>query len=62
MKVIAYIKDAYNELVHKVSWPTRVELQESSIVVMVASLIIAVVIFAMDFVFQHLVQGIYQWF
>lgn len=62
MKVIEYLQDAYNELVHKVTWPTKVELQDSSIVVMVASLIIAVIIFAMDFVFQHLIQGIYQWF
>jgi preprotein translocase subunit SecE len=62
MKMIEYFKDAYNELIHKVSWPTAAELWESSIVVMVASLIIAGVVFAMDFVFQRLVQGIYHWF
>ena len=36
-KVISYIKDSYNELVYKVSWPTRSELSSSAVVVMFAS-------------------------
>ncbi|MCC7231412.1 MAG: preprotein translocase subunit SecE [Bacteroidia bacterium] len=47
-KVTAYIKESYIELVQKVSWPTREELQSSVIVVMVATLIIAMIIFLMD--------------
>jgi preprotein translocase subunit SecE len=46
-----YIEESVNELVHKVSWPTWEELQESSVIVLVASVIIALVIFLMDFVF-----------
>ncbi|MBQ9637950.1 MAG: preprotein translocase subunit SecE [Bacteroidales bacterium] len=46
-----YVKESYDELVHKVSWPTFKELQSSAIVVAVAALILAVVIFLMDFVF-----------
>ena len=49
MNVVAnYIKESYDELVHKVSWPTRSELTSSAIVVLIASIIIALVVFAMD--------------
>ena len=53
-KIGMYFKDSYSELVHKVSWPTWSQLQNSAIIVMVASVIIAVVIFAMDFTFRNL--------
>ncbi|MDR0683153.1 MAG: preprotein translocase subunit SecE [Dysgonamonadaceae bacterium] len=59
-KIINYIKEIYNELVHKVSWPTRQELSSSTIVVMIASLIMAVVIFAIDFSFESLVAFFYS--
>jgi len=54
MKLKIYFQEAFNELIHKVSWPTWSELQSSAIVVMVASLIIALVIFVMDYSFQNL--------
>ncbi|TXC81626.1 preprotein translocase subunit SecE [Luteibaculum oceani] len=47
----AYIEDVYNEMVHKVTWPTWKELQSSSILVLVASAIIALLIFLMDYIF-----------
>lgn len=50
-KVVDYIKDSYDELVNKVSWPTWSELQNSAIVVSVGTLIIAGLVFLMDFVF-----------
>ena len=59
-KVISYIKDSYNELVHKVSWPTRSELSNSAVVVMFASLIIAVLIGAIDFGFEAVMKFIYS--
>ena len=46
-----YLEESYNELVHKVSWPTWKELQSSSIVVLVSALIIAFIVFLMDYVF-----------
>lgn len=58
-KIIAYIKDTYNEMLHKVSWPTWAELQESAIVVSVASLIIAVIVLAMDLVFKFGLEAFY---
>ncbi len=45
---------------NKTSWPTWSELTNSAIVVMVASLIIAGVVFAMDFAFDNLLDLIYK--
>jgi preprotein translocase subunit SecE len=59
-KVIQYFKDSYNELVHKVSWPTRAELSNSAVVVLFASIIIAIVVFAVDFVFEHAMRFVYN--
>ncbi len=50
-KIGNYVKSSYDELVHKVSWPTFKELQNSAVVVAVAALILAVIIFLMDYVF-----------
>ncbi|MBP5327373.1 MAG: preprotein translocase subunit SecE [Bacteroidales bacterium] len=50
-----YVKSSYDELVHKVSWPTFKELQNSAVVVAVAAVILALIIFLMDYVFG--VQG-----
>ena len=58
-KFINYVKESYAEMTKKVSWPTWDKLQSSAIVVMVASVIFAIVIFAMDFCFQHLMSAIY---
>jgi preprotein translocase subunit SecE len=58
-KIINYIKESYSELVYKVSWPTRQELTSSTLVVMTASLLMAVVIFAIDFGFEGAVKLFY---
>ncbi|MDR2041351.1 MAG: preprotein translocase subunit SecE [Tannerella sp.] len=58
-QIVAYFRDSYNELVHKVSWPTRKELSSSAVVVMFASLIIAVLVFVIDFVFERVINFIY---
>ncbi len=60
MKITGYIKESYNELVHKVSWPTWAELQNSALVVLVASLIIGLVVFAMDFSFNGVMNLLYN--
>jgi preprotein translocase subunit SecE len=46
--VLDFIKDSYHEMTQKVSWPTWSELQNSAVVVLVASIIIALVVLAMD--------------
>ena len=62
MKLKIYFEEAYNELVHKVSWPTWKELQSSAFIVMVASFIIALVVFVMDFSFENIMSFVYKLF
>jgi preprotein translocase subunit SecE len=59
-KIGTYFSETKNELVNKVSWPTWAELQSSAIVVMVSSIIIALVVFGMDFVFEVLMKQAYE--
>ena len=58
-KFINYLKESYVELTKKVSWPSWDKLQNSAIVVMVASVILALLILAIDFCIKHLVTFIY---
>ena len=54
-KVKAYLLDTYNEMVHRVTWPKWKELQSNTILVVVASVMISLFIFVMDFAFG--IQG-----
>ena len=60
MKLLTYFREVYDEMIHKVSWPTWKELQSSAMIVMIASLLIAVVIFLMDFSFEHVMDWLYR--
>jgi preprotein translocase subunit SecE len=57
-----YINESYDELVHKTTWPSWSDLQNSAIVVSIASLIIALVVYLMDMSFQTLLKQFYLLF
>ena len=57
-----YIKKSTEELLYKVSWPTWDELQNDSIVVAIASVIIALIIYLMDQSFNTLLGWFYSIF
>ena len=59
-KIINYIKDSYNELVYKVSWPSRTELTSSAVIVMIASILMALVIWGVDSVFENVIKVFYN--
>jgi preprotein translocase subunit SecE len=59
-RVSGYVKESYSELAHKVSWPTQQELASSTVVVMIASLIMAVVIFGIDQFFESIIKIFYS--
>jgi preprotein translocase subunit SecE len=59
-KIGTYLSETRNELVNKVSWPTWPELQSSALVVMVSSVIIALIVFVMDRVFDILMNSAYD--
>ena len=58
-KFINYCKESYVELTKKVTWPTWEKLQSSALLVMVATVILAVALWVVDWVFQHLMTVIY---
>ena len=58
-KIIDYCKACYDELAHKTTWPTRKELTGSAMLVLSASLIIALVVWVMDFVFKSVMSVVY---
>lgn len=62
MKIINNIKASYTELVHKVTWPSQKELANSAVLVLIASLILALVVWLMDFCFESLMTFIYGLF
>jgi len=59
-KVVDFIKGAFDELVHKVSWPKYGELQSSTILVLVATLIFALLVGVIDYLFKNGVSLIYE--
>ncbi|MBS0010240.1 MAG: preprotein translocase subunit SecE [Bacteroidales bacterium] len=58
-KIRIYIKESFTELIHKVTWPTWNDLQNSTTVVMIASLIIALTIWLMDYAFDNIMSFVY---
>jgi len=62
MKLVENIKESYQELVHKVSWPTRNELAQSSVVVLIASIILALIVWLMDTCFESIMTFVYGLF
>jgi preprotein translocase subunit SecE len=60
MNIKGYFQESFTELVHKVTWPTWSELQNSAVLVMVATLIVALLVAAMDFTFSKIMEFIYS--
>ena len=58
-KLTAYFQESYDELMHRVTWPTWSDLQQSTTVVLIASVIIALLIWLMDTASNLALQLIY---
>ena len=58
-RFINYLKESYVELTKKVAWPSWDKLQNSAIVVMVASVILALMVLVIDFCIKHVMTFIY---
>lgn len=59
-KFISYVKSSFDEVINKVTWPKYGELQSSTILVLVASIIFALAIAAMDWVYKGALGIIYE--
>ena len=61
-KVAIYFKESYKELLEKVTWPTWTELQQSTVIVLVATLLITGLVYVMDIVSNAVLKFIYSLF
>jgi preprotein translocase subunit SecE len=59
-KISTYLKESYRELIEKVTWPTWLQLQQSTVIVLVATLLITGVVWVMDLVAQQALKFIYS--
>jgi preprotein translocase subunit SecE len=61
-KISTYFKESYKELVEKVTWPNWAQLQQSTIIVLVATLLITFVVGVMDIASSSVLKLIYSFF
>ena len=61
-KIANYFKESYIELQEKVTWPTWATLQQSTVIVLVATVIITALVWVMDFSSNQLLKLIYSLF
>ena len=61
-KIRNYFQESYHELVHKVSWPTWQELQSSTMIVLIATVIITLVVWGMDALSNVVLTQYYKMF
>ena len=58
-KFTNYVKESWVELTKKTTWPSWQKLQNSAVLVMVSTIILAAVLWVVDYAFQHLMTLIY---
>lgn len=61
-KVTTYFSESYKELLEKVSWPTWTQLQQSTVIVLVATILITALVWVMDLASNSLLKLIYSFF
>jgi len=59
-KIANYVKDSYKELAEKVTWPTWPQLQQSTMIVLVATIVITLMVLAMDFAASNVLRQAYK--
>jgi preprotein translocase subunit SecE len=62
IKIGTFFSESYKELMEKVTWPTAAQLQQSTIIVLVATLLITAIVFVMDLASKGLLNFIYKFF
>ena len=60
LNLLTDLQESYTELRYKTSWPTKTQLVKSAIIVLIASIIIALVILCMDQIVENLMKLIYS--
>ncbi|MBM3443335.1 MAG: preprotein translocase subunit SecE [Bacteroidetes bacterium] len=61
-KLQSYFRHSYEELMEKVSWPSWLQLQQSTMIVLVATLVITGLVWVMDLGGSTVFKFIYSLF
>ncbi|MCW3118416.1 MAG: secE [Chitinophagaceae bacterium] len=61
-KIAVYFRDSYKELMEKVTWPTWAQLQQSTMIVLAATLLFTALVWVMDFAAGNLLKFVYKLF
>jgi preprotein translocase subunit SecE len=61
-KITTYFRESYKELLEKVTWPSWSELQQSTVIVLVATLVITLIVWIMDLISSSILHLIYSFF
>ncbi len=59
-KIAIYFKESYKELTEKVTWPNWEQLQQSTMIVLVSTLVITAIISLMDFAAGGALKFVYN--
>ncbi|MBM4175343.1 MAG: preprotein translocase subunit SecE [Ignavibacteria bacterium] len=57
-KIINFFSDVVKEM-KKVTWPTKDELRESTVIVIVTCVILAAFVYAIDMILSNLIKGLF---
>jgi preprotein translocase subunit SecE len=61
-KISTYFRESYKELLEKVTWPSWSQLQQSTVIVLVATLLITLLVGIMDFLSSSILHFVYSLF
>jgi preprotein translocase subunit SecE len=61
-KISTYFRESYRELTEKVTWPSWLQLQQSTVIVLIATVIITALVWVMDFASQSFLKAVYSLF
>jgi preprotein translocase subunit SecE len=59
-KITTYFRESYKELLEKVTWPTWPQLQQATMIVLVATILITFIVWIMDTVSSAVLHLIYS--
>lgn len=61
-KISIYLRESYRELLEKVTWPTWPQLQQQTVIVLVATVLITLIVWIMDLASSSVLHFIYSLF
>ena len=62
MKIVNYVKESYVEFKDNVTWPTFSKLQQETIIVAIATVLLAIFLYVIDSSFAKVLDVIYSAF